>query len=228
MNQLDPNFLAPRRCMREPIEEIFLAAELLNRATDAHLAGDRIEAEALITRADIPAIRAWQESLWGSKAANPDQWQFHRYRAIANAPPMLARDERLPQRMPSSADRAALIKRYGRNCCFCGIPVIRAEVRAAFTRNYPDAAYWRGTKATQHAALQCLWLQFDHILPHSRGGDNSIENLIITCAACNFGRMQWTLEQVGLIDPRGCATVKMVWDGLERFLNGKSPLKSPG
>ena len=30
-------FLAPRRCMREPIQEIFDAADCLERAVDAHL-----------------------------------------------------------------------------------------------------------------------------------------------------------------------------------------------
>ena len=38
-------FLAPRRCMREPIKEIFYAAELLGRAVDAHLNQDRKVAE---------------------------------------------------------------------------------------------------------------------------------------------------------------------------------------
>jgi hypothetical protein len=35
----DENFEALRRCMREPIKEIFDAAQLLSRATDAHLLG---------------------------------------------------------------------------------------------------------------------------------------------------------------------------------------------
>jgi hypothetical protein len=66
----DEDFLAPRRCMREPINEIFHASHLLDRATDAHLAGDHSATDTLIRAADIPAVRAWTESLWGSKAAN--------------------------------------------------------------------------------------------------------------------------------------------------------------
>ena len=66
-------FLAPRRCMREPINEIFQAAELLDRAVDAHLNQDWKAAEQLIRAADLPEVRAWTESLWGGKQENPEQ-----------------------------------------------------------------------------------------------------------------------------------------------------------
>jgi 5-methylcytosine-specific restriction endonuclease McrA len=64
-----------------------------------------------------------------------------------------------------------------------------------------------------------MWLQYDHILPHSRGGDNSMENLVLTCAGCNFGRMGYTLEQVGLLDPRLRTPPPNSWDGLEAILS---------
>jgi len=35
---------------------------------------------------------------------------------------------------------------------------------------------------------------------HSRGGDNSFENMVITCAPCNYARMEFTLEELGLLD----------------------------
>ena len=62
-----------------------------------------------------------------------------------------------------------------------------------------------------------MWMQFDHILPHARGGDNSIENMVITCAPCNFGRMKYTLAEMGLADPRMRPVEKIDWDGLEQF-----------
>lgn len=62
-----------------------------------------------------------------------------------------------------------------------------------------------------------MWLQYDHLLPHARGGDNNLDNIVITCAPCNFGRMNWTLEEVGLIDPRTRQPVHSAWTGLEHF-----------
>lgn len=208
------DFYAPRRCMREPIQEIFDAAGLLNQATDAHLAGDRPGAEALIRAAEIPAIRSWIESLIGSRAANPDQRMYHRFRKVPAPPPKL----RIAERMPTSAEKKIVIERYGRNCVFCGIPLISDKVRRAFHREYPDAMPWGRTNLSRHAAFQCMWMQFDHVVPHSHGGDNSLENVVVTCGPCNFGRMQWTLEEVGLLDPRERPIQKAEWDGLERML----------
>jgi HNH endonuclease len=222
----DKDFFAPRRCMREPISEIVHASHLLYRATDAHLAGDHSAADTLIRTANIPAVRAWTESLWGSKAANPDQQMYHRYRLVEGAPPHLPASLRIPQRMPSSVERSSIIERYGRNCVFCGIPLISEKVRMAFRRAYPDALPWGRTNATQHAAFQCMWMQFDHVLPHSRGGDNTLENVVVTCAPCNNARWDRTLDEVGLIDPRKLTTQKTTWDGLERLLTA-SPRDLP-
>jgi 5-methylcytosine-specific restriction endonuclease McrA len=100
----------------------------------------------------------------------------------------------------------------------CGIPLISQKVRVWFKRAYPAALSWGRTNETQHAAFQCMWMQFDHVLPHSRGGDNSFENVVVTCAPCNNARWHWTLDEVGLIDPRKLPTQKTPWDGLERLL----------
>src|SRR5690242_18273793 len=78
---------------------------------------------------------------------------------------------------------------------------------------------WGRTNVSRHLAFQCMWMQFDHLVPHSRGGDNSLENVVVTCAPCNFGRMQWTLEEVGLTDPRHRLAQKTGWDGLERMIH---------
>lgn len=213
------DFFANRQCMREPIDEIHIAAELLDQATTAHLQGDTRSAEVLVQAANMPAIRGWTESLWGPRFANPDQSDYHRFRQVLDAPPLLPLGERVPVRMPNSAQKAAIVARYGRHCVFCHIPLISPEVRKVFHRIYPNAACWGPTNQTQHAAFQCMWLQFDHLLPHSRGGDNSSDNVVVTCAPCNFARQQWTLAEVGLVDPRTRPLHSSAWDGLERMLS---------
>jgi HNH endonuclease len=211
------DFWAPRRCLREPIPEIFYAAHLLDEAVGAHIAGNVGEAARLIRAADIPLIGQWTDSLWGSRFNHPDQHHYHRVRKVADAPAVLAKADRVPVRMPNVAERHQIVDRYGWNCSFCGIPVVAKNVRTKLTQLYPEAARWGSTVLSQHWALQAMWLQFDHILPHSRGGSNDIENVVITCAPCNFGRMDYTLEEVGVSDPRTRTIPTRLWDGLTRM-----------
>ena len=95
--------------------------------------------------------------------------------------------------------------------------MIRAETRKRIRKVYPDALPWGSRNIDQHAAFQAMWLQYDHLSPHAQGGTNDLENIVITCAPCNYGRMNHTLEEVGLIDPRTREPIKSKWDGLERF-----------
>jgi len=95
--------------------------------------------------------------------------------------------------------------------------VIRSEVRRRISEAYPKLKLWGVGNINQHTAFQTMWAQFGHIVPYTRGGSNEIDNLVATCAPCNFGRMQYTLEEVGLVDPRTRDPVRSNWDGLERF-----------
>ncbi len=70
-----------------------------------------------------------------------------------------------------------------------------------------------------------MWLQNDHIIPHSRGGHTTLDNMVITCAPCNFGRMEYTLAEVGLADPRDRPPVISDWDGLEALVAGLNFLR---
>ena len=206
------DFLAPRTCFRDPVPEIFHAAELLDRAVDAHLVGDRTESARLIANADMPEVREWVESLWGSTSRD-----IHRFREVMCSPPTLDKGDRDPRRDATRDQERALIERDGYRCRFCGIPVVRKEIRKAMHRDYPEALPLGSSNLEQHAALQCMRLVCDHVLPHSRGGRTDLDNLVIACDPCNSGRSAWTLEEVGLIDPRTRPVSRIEWDGLERF-----------
>lgn len=200
-----------RTCLRDPIPEIAEAARYLDEAVTAHLSGHADDARSLIRRADMPELREWTESLWGSNSP------YVKYRLVDGSPPSLPTDQRIKVRMPTTAEKAALHQRDGFHCRFCGIPLIRKEVRERIKKVYPDALSWGSKNIEQHAAFQVMWLQYDHLLPHARGGDNSLENVLITCAPCNYGRWHYTFEEVGLSDPRLQNPTRSSWDGLERF-----------
>jgi 5-methylcytosine-specific restriction endonuclease McrA len=198
-------------CLRAPIPEIATAAKDLDSAVSAYLLGRFAEAEELIRGTNLASIREWTESLWGRNSP------YIRLRLVPDAPTVLLRDQRIKVRMPTTEEKRRLFERDGFHCRFCGIPVIRREVRERIRRVYPDALPWGRTNVTQHAAFQAMWAQYDHLLPHARGGNNDLNNVVITCAPCNFARMNSTLEEIGLLDPRTREPLRSNWDGLERF-----------
>jgi hypothetical protein len=147
-------------CLRKPIPEIYEAARYLDEAVSAYMAGQPSEAEEFIRQADIQAIRDWTESLWGKESLHLQ------YRLVPDAPPHLSKQRCAKSRMPTPADKAELLARDGYHCRFCGIPLIRREVRQRFRRSYPHIKIWGRRNADQHAAFQAMWVQFDHLLPH--------------------------------------------------------------
>lgn len=197
---------------REPIPEIYDAARYLAEAVNAHLQGQTKLVEDLIELSNMPIIRDWLDSIWGKKSP----YIFYRY--VPNSPPEIIKEKRVKKRMPPTEDLKKLILRDGYHCRICGIPVVRVEIRERLRKLYPHINIWGTKNIEQHAAFQALWLQYDHIIPHSRGGDNNLDNMLITCAACNYGRMHYTFDEVGLADPRLREPVKSSWDGLERLL----------
>jgi len=202
-----------RTCLKEPIPEIYEAAEMMRAAVNAHLQKDARTANQMFAAANMPAIREWSESIWGSgwkKLVQP--------RKIECAPAYLPKDERLPLRMPSLAVQRQLIARDGFHCRFCRIPVVHKRVRERAKKLYPDAVSWESTNVSQHAAFQAMWLQFDHLIPHSRGGNNELGNLLITCAPCNYGRFHYTIEELDLMNPFNREPLKSSWDGLETLI----------
>lgn len=199
-----------RRCLREPIPEIESAAMQLAEAAKAHLAGDRLGVITLLHASDSPTVRDWTESIWGKSGA-------FAVRGPYDADPPLQRLDKA--RMPSLSVQKQLHIAGGYYCRFCGIPVIRREVREFFRKNYAEANLWGTKNSEQHAAFQCMWAQYDHVLPHARGGSNEISNLVVTCAPCNYGRMNYTLSESGLHDPRESAPLVGPWTGLEEVLS---------
>ena len=200
-----------RTCLRDPIPEISDAAKYLDAAVSAHLTGATILAEELIRLSDMPVIREWTESLWGIDSP------YNAHCEVPEAPQRLPKEARAPVRMPTTSEKNQLHLRDGFHCRFCEIPVIRKEIRNAIKKAYPQALTWGSKNVDQHAAFQAMWLQYDHLLPHARGGYNELDNIVIACAPCNYGRSDNLLEEVGLVNPMERDPVVSNWDGLERF-----------
>ena len=196
-----------RNCFRDPIAEIYDAARYLDAAVSAHLESEFDLAKDLFSRTNSEAIWNWTDSIWG---ANSPYVHVQKLESKTEG----RRDK---ERMPTAEQKAQLHQRDGFHCRFCGLPVVRPEVRKKICAAYPSQVPWGRTNKSQHAALQAMWAQYDHVVPHSHRGKNDLDNLVVTCAACNFGKMSYTLEELSLSDPRDRPPIQSLWDGLERF-----------
>ncbi|MEQ9326650.1 MAG: HNH endonuclease domain-containing protein [Rhodospirillales bacterium] len=218
----DPQFHDLRQQMLIPIKELYEAARLLHGAADDHCANRHEEAIVKIKKADIPELYDWCEELWGPRGS-VDAFKrspVHRYRDVEGAPPKI-KGRKFKYNIPQALKNTVLA-RDGYFCQFCGIPVILQQAQSVLRKFYGSEIRWGNRNAEKHTAFQALDLDFDHILPLSRGGDNSVENLIVACAPCNCGRGNWTLEEVGVLDPRNHPRQPRSefkeWDGLTRVL----------
>ena len=128
---------------------------------------------------------------------------------------------------PSASLRREVISRDGYFCRYCGVPVIDSRAQSVLRRAYPDELRWWSKKGEpkssprnteKHVFFQALDLDFDHVVPRSLGGVNSIRNLVVACAPCNTGKGSYTLTEMRLNDPRDRPPVWPVgfeeWDGL--------------
>jgi 5-methylcytosine-specific restriction endonuclease McrA len=119
-----------------------------------------------------------------------------------------------------SPDRYAkeVWERDGFRCRYCGLGVIPKSVLAAFGAVVGKETFRAtGTNDERHGAVVAFRANADHVLSWKLGGRTAPENLVTACWACNFGKSSFTVEQMGLADPRDYPPVVDGWDGLSSF-----------
>jgi 5-methylcytosine-specific restriction endonuclease McrA len=201
-----------RWSIKDPIPEIYAAYSALSDAVDAHLTGDHTRAEALFRETNSQKIWNWLNPEWSRPDLNVRNWKPSR---DTHEVPAALRD---PVRYAPRNVMIAAIARDGYRCRYCGIPVVAADIRKCAHALYADAIPWvNNDPAREHAAFQCMWLQFDHVVPHSHGGRSDFENTVVCCALCQFGKDKYTLAQLEITDPRLRSPMPCEWDGLERL-----------
>ncbi len=202
-----------RRCLLAPPPQVWRASEYLLEAAHLHNSGDKRGAAERFRAANLAVIGDWF-----AKVVGPYSESIHGPRPSILEPPKLPMHVRKRPRMVGSADKRAIVARDGFHCRFCEMPVLPKETIKTVSRTYPDDAPWTDIAAEQHRFFQAANLQYDHIVPHSRGGESSIDNMVVTCAVCNYGRMSNTLAESFLFDPRTFPVRRSNWDALECFV----------
>lgn len=119
----------------------------------------RMAREGLTHTSQI-SFAGWHEV--GPATAQMQRWADHMPRVVEISEDGTPRRRRVPYAM-----YMAVVARDGMICRHCGI--------AVRWREYPRDV---GSDT----------LHLDHLLPVCRGGENSLENLVVSCALCNLSR----------------------------------------
>jgi 5-methylcytosine-specific restriction endonuclease McrA len=122
-----------------------------------------------------------------------------------------------PRLVPSTEKK--VFERDCFRCRYCGLRIIAKEVFAEYSRIVGSENFSIERENSKRNGLT-LGLRgvADHVEPYASGGETSFENLVTSCYSCNFGKAGYTLEQLGIEDPRLRPPVQDDWRGLTEFL----------
>lgn len=122
-----------------------------------------------------------------------------------------------PRLLPKVENQVFLRDSY--RCRYCGQRIIAKEVFAEYSRIVGRDKFSVERENSQRNGLT-LGLRgvADHVDPYAFGGLTDLENLVTSCYSCNFGKAGYTLEQLGIEDPRTRPPVNDGWLGLTQFL----------
>lgn len=115
--------------------------------------------------------------------------------------------------------RKEIFQRDNYTCQYCGTKVIPKEVFSAYSK-FVGIDFFRatGTNDERHGIILAFRANADHIVPWIHGGRTSPENLITSCWSCNYGKSGYTLEEIGIIDPREKKLTNPKWQGLSEYI----------
>jgi len=113
-----------------------------------------------------------------------------------------------------------VFKRDSFRCRYCEMRIISKEVFTEFSRIVGAEVFSVERENSKRNGLT-LGLRgvADHVEPYASGGKTDIDNLVTSCYSCNFGKAGYTLEQLGIDDPRLRPPVKDDWQGLTEYLS---------
>lgn len=166
----------------------------------------------------LRSIRSDEMREWFDEHGQMSGW--HRVKKLGIASPRIVSDLFDVVRSPARHEKL-VFQRDSYTCRYCGLRQVAKEILLAFERAVgSDEFRTQSTNAVQHGIIHGFKIVADHVVPYKCGGRTNSDNLVSACPACNYGKFNYTLEQLGLDDPREHPPVVSDWDGLTSLLEG--------
>jgi 5-methylcytosine-specific restriction endonuclease McrA len=130
-------------------------------------------------------------------AQNVAKWRFDTFK-IETPEPILPLD---PENRFSKFERK-LFARDNYKCRYCTDPVVPKKVfeKAQSLIGSTDLPLGR-TNLTRSGFYLMFAATLDHVIPWSLGGRTDESNLVTSCWSCNYGKANFTVEQIGIENP---------------------------
>lgn len=111
-----------------------------------------------------------------------------------------------------------VFERDGYTCQYCSVKVIPKEILALYSRivgrhNFTPT----GTNQERHGIILAFRANADHVVPWTLWGRTDPDNLVTCCWSCNYGKANFTLEEIGIDDPRRFVKTNSNWNGLVEY-----------
>jgi hypothetical protein len=206
----------PERFMRAPLpypREFDESIDHFVAATKLAFAGEVQEARRRMNSIDHTSMVKWFDEI-------AQHVGDVRYELISNAQPYRKRAQSNKKRDMGDARMRRLAERDGYRCGYCGIrvvePALLKKVQSELGRDvFPSKT---GEKGSSNLDYHGIWLvmaiTLDHIKPFAIDADDSDGNLVTCCWGCNFGKYDYTLDELGLARPEQSTGVFDGWHGL--------------
>jgi 5-methylcytosine-specific restriction endonuclease McrA len=142
---------------------------------------------------------------------------LHRMRRLAIPQPQYAGEVDRPLSRPIER---WVFERDTYYCRYCGTRVVAKTVLAALENVVGQSVFSSSTNTNSkdHGIVLVFKAVADHVVPRRLGGRTDLDNLVTACQACNYGKFNYTIDQLGLSDPRERAPRSNTWDGLTSLL----------
>jgi len=157
--------------------------------------GDREGSIGILSRIRSDEMRHWFDD-HGQVSGNK------RARRLGITAPIFPPEQFDLVRSPAKLEKA-VYARDAYTCRYCGLRQIAKAVLYAFEKAVGSSEFrMQGTNAQQHGIVHGFKIVADHVVPYKRGGRTDLNNLVAACPGCNYGKEAFTLEQLGMDDPR--------------------------
>ena len=185
--------------------------DLFISAVEAYIAGNKSLSLEIISQIRSDEITEWYIE-HGQMSGRHRKLQLN-----ITPPETIDISLRDPVRSPAKIQQK-VFERDAYHCRYCGGKVISQEFLRSFIKSLNSPLFSRGeTNLSTHGIIHITWPVADHVIPWNKGGRTCLDNLVSSCAPCNYGKDGYMIEQLGIADPFERSAKNSNWDGFNNY-----------